>query len=309
MFNRNAEEAIGLLERATALDPQFALGHATLARAYLFQFFQWDPRKEWEEKSYVEIEKALSLDPNLPEAYVARGELAWTLANHFPHERAVADIRRALALNPNLADAHYSLGSIYLHVGLVEKALDELNAALAVDPHNTDALYRLPRVYLYQQQYQKALSEFESHPEFTGEALWQKVLALAYLGRRTEALQLIEQLNRERPRQEDLASTYAVLLAMGGDKPKALAKIRLAIEVGQGRSHFHHAEYNIASAYALLGMKKEALEWLRKTAEDGLPCYPLFDKDPNLNNLRGDPEFTAFMQGLRAQWDRYRATL
>ncbi len=309
-FDRSElETAIGLFERAVAIDPQFALAHADLAGACVSEFFSWDPRKEWEEKAYVEIEKALALDPNLPEAYLARGNLAWTLSNHFPHQRAAADLRRALLLNPNLVGAHFSLGSIYLHVGLVDKALDELNAGLAVDPHNTKALYRLPRMYIYQQQYQRALSEFESNPEFAGEALWQKALVLAYLGRRAEALQLIEKLNREHPRQEDLASTYAILLALGGDKAKALAKIRLAIDVGQGRSHFHHAEYNIASAYALLGMKKQALEWLRKTAEDGLPCYPLFDKDPNLNNLRGDPEFTAFMQHSRTDWDRLRTTL
>jgi hypothetical protein len=40
-----------------------------------------------------------------------------------------------------------------------------------------------------------------------------------------------------------------------------------------------------------------------------MPCYPLFEKDPFLSNLRGDPEFEAFMQGMKALWERFRTTL
>jgi hypothetical protein len=37
-----------------------------------------------------------------------------------------------------------------------------------------------------------------------------------------------------------------------------------------------------------------------------MPCYPLFAGDPNLKNLRGDPEFSAFLEEQRIQWERYR---
>jgi len=45
------------------------------------------------------VENALSLDSELAEGYVARGYLLWSLANHYPHEKAVQDFQRALALN------------------------------------------------------------------------------------------------------------------------------------------------------------------------------------------------------------------
>jgi hypothetical protein len=51
------------------------------------------------------------------------------------------------------------------------------------------------------------------------------------------------------------------------------------------------------------------MEWLRRAAEDGLPCYPLFAGDPYLNSLRRDPPFVAFLGRLKAQWQSYKATL
>ncbi len=302
---RENEAAIVFLERATTLDPNFALAHARLARAYLWRYFVWDPGKVWTERASRSVGKAISLDPKLADAYVARGQLARTLRKP-PYEEAIQDFRRALSLNPNLADAHYQLGELYLHIGLLDKSLDELQAAVALDPRSPFALYRIPRLHLYQQQYAKALAEFERRG-FSRD--WQRALALSYLGRTSEAFEFIEKLEKDFPRQEDVASTYAVLLAAGGEKKRAEEKIRIAIETGQGKLHFHHAEYNIASAYALMGKNRLALQWLQKTAADGLPCYPLFEKDPHLDSLRGDPGFITFMDKMKSQWEQYKATL
>ena len=52
-----------------------------------------------------------------------------------------------------------------------------------------------------------------------------------------------------------------------------------------------------------------AVQWLRTTAEGGLPCYPLFERDPFLDNIRNDPAFVAFLREQKAQWERFRATL
>ncbi len=53
----------------------------------------------------------------------------------------------------------------------------------------------------------------------------------------------------------------------------------------------------------------KALEWLRVTAEDGFPCYPLYETDPNFNNLRTDPRFLALLSKLKQDWERYKTTL
>jgi hypothetical protein len=52
-----------------------------------------------------------------------------------------------------------------------------------------------------------------------------------------------------------------------------------------------------------------AMEWLQYTAENGFPCYPLFEQDPNLNPLRKDSRFVSLLAKMKKQWEHYKATL
>ena len=300
------DSAIALLERATTADPQFAASYSALAYAYTEKLFDYDSDRRWEERAYVAIQKTLALDPDLADAYLARGKLTWTLANHFPHARAIQDMKRALALNPNLATAHYWLGAVYMHIGLLDKALQELRLAVNLDPSVPEAPPRIARVHWYEQRFDTALVEFERMPGWEDE----HALVLDHLGRTDEALRLLQQAEGRGPREPaDIASARAVILARRGERARVTQQIAVAVARGSGRSHFHHAEYNIATAYALQGDHARALAWLRQTAEDGLPCYPLFAGDPYLDSLRRDPQFVAFLARLKAQWENYKATL
>jgi len=49
----------------------------------------------------------------------------------------------------------------------------------------------------------------------------------------------------------------------------------------------------------------KAVEWLQKTADDGLPCYPLFRGDPNLKMLEHDPGYVKLMARLKEQWEYF----
>jgi hypothetical protein len=81
------------------------------------------------------------------------------------------------------------------------------------------------------------------------------------------------------------------------------------MERGKGFGHFHHTAYNIACAYAVLKKAEETVYWLQAAADGGFPCYPLFENDPYLDNLRKDPAFIALMAKLKEQWESYRAIL
>ena len=306
------DKSIPFLERAIALDPGFARAHAALASAYAKKAFEKDPDGTWRAKAREETEKALSLDPKLAEAYLARGNLAWTLGNSFPHEKAAADFRRGLEINPNLEPARKALAGVYYHVGLLDEAVLEFRKASRIDPYDLDTLYRLPRIALYQQKYPEALAGFEATPEFRSDFL--KPIVLAHLGRTNEALglartQITNPTHSKAMERSDNASTLSVLFALSGDRAGADERITASVRDGEGNSHFHHAAYNIATAYALLGRKTDALFWLEKTAKDGMPCYPLFEKDPYLDRLRGDAEFASFMGRMKTQWERFRKTL
>jgi hypothetical protein len=101
----------------------------------------------------------------------------------------------------------------------------------------------------------------------------------------------------------------AMMLAKAGKEREAEGAIQHALEIGRGYAHFHHTSYSIASAYALMNRPEEALKWLEVTADEGFPCYPLFESDANLNNLRKDARFISFMAKQKQQWEHYSATL
>jgi hypothetical protein len=85
--------------------------------------------------------------------------------------------------------------------------------------------------------------------------------------------------------------------------------IQKAIKNGEGYQHFHHTSYVIALAYALLNQREPALAWLQRTAGEGFPCYPMFEKESFLNNLRQDPRFLQFMAEQKKQWEYFREHL
>jgi hypothetical protein len=58
-----------------------------------------------------------------------------------------------------------------------------------------------------------------------------------------------------------------------------------------------------------MNQPRRALEWFRRAADDGVPCYPRFAHDPNLDGMRSDPEFRTFIEFLRQRWEEFNATL
>jgi tetratricopeptide (TPR) repeat protein len=105
----------------------------------------------------------------------------------------------------------------------------------------------------------------------------------------------------------NVTSVKAILLVKEGKQREAEATIQRAIEIGKGFGHFHHTAYNIASAYALMKKPDEAVNWLQNAADDGFPCYPYFEIDHNLDNLRQDARFITFMSKLKERWLKYKA--
>jgi len=92
-----------------------------------------------------------------------------------------------------------------------------------------------------------------------------------------------------------------------GKSKEAESLIARAFEKGKGYGHFHHTAYTIACAYALMNRPSEAIHWLEVAAETGFPCYPLFERDDNLNNLRKDPRFVKFLETQRQQWEHFKS--
>ena len=305
------DAAIEALNRAVTTDPDFAGGWAELAQAYVWRLFLFAPNeKDLQQKAFVAVEKALELDKELPEAYLARGRLLWTPANHFPHDKAIQEYRRALALNPSLDEARNQLALVLGHVGLLDESLAELNKALASNPANNLARFRVGESLLFQGKYEQALTALRNVPPDVNPSLigHQIVLTLFELGRKDEAAATLEKFLKDYPQDNRglYTSLQAVLAASAGQERLAEEKIKLAIERGKGFGHFHHTAYHIALAYALMNRPDEAITWLDSAANDGFPCYVLFETDHNLDNLRQQERFKSLMTKWKQQWEYYK---
>jgi len=175
------------------------------------------------------------------------------------------------------------------------------------------ARYRLGVINMCRGKYEEALQIFSTTPLEKSPSLLASYTstALFRLGRNEEASAIIEQFFKDYPKDEGglVTSVKAMMLAKAGKNREAEETIQHALDIGRGYAHFHHTSYNIASAYALMNQPEPALKWLQVTTEEGFPCYPLFEGDANLGNLRKDARFISFMAKLKQQWEHYDAIL
>ncbi len=187
----------------------------------------------------------------------------------------------------------------------------ELRKALELNPGNTMARYRIGIVLIHQGKYEEALRSLISTPPDINPAIVGRdtVWLLISLGRREEAAELLAELIEKHPIDEggQFASFKALLSALAGNAEQADREIRDALEKGKGFGHFHHTTYIIACAYAALNQPEEAVRFLQMAAEDGYPCYPLFEKDANLDTIRQNPKFQSFLSAQKQEWEYYKS--
>jgi TolB-like protein/Flp pilus assembly protein TadD len=311
----DSNATIAQAEQAIALDPNFAEAYVVLAQGCVTKIFGWGGGKDYDEKAFVALGKALALNPALAEAYSARGSLSYTRLHSFDIAGAVADYRRAVSLNPNLAGAHQGLGSELTHAGLHDQAIEEFQTALKLDPQNSGAKYRLGRALWQSQRFADALEKYERF----NVSNFEKALTLAYLGRRAEAWETIENAAQRLGGArrggytggdlEDIAAARAFLYATQAQPQNAQQQIQISARLGKDNDHFHHAAFILAAACAEMGKPHEAVAWLRRVAETGMPNYPLFHDNPSMTRLHGNPEYEQFMRELKLRWDQLAASI
>ncbi len=309
----DSQEAIALLERAVALDPDFAPSHAELAAAYASRLLYVAPEeaRALELKAFAAVERALALDPELAEAYQARGNMLWSHSFRFAHGRAVQEYLRALRINPNLDRAHEGLARVFVHVGFFEEALEHAARALEINPSNLLALIARSEAELFAGSDEAALATLSSIPSSVVPELVaaHTVWTLVRLGRPDEAASRLRQASRTYPDDQSgvLSGVHALLLA-DSDPDKALELVR-QVEARRAFGQSHHAAYFAGAALARMNRAEEAVQWLREAAESGLPCYPLFANDPNLDPIRQDPKFLALLADVRHGFESLRRAL
>jgi TolB-like protein/Flp pilus assembly protein TadD len=305
--------AIEELERAVALDGNFALARAVLASAYTQRFFYDSTDPVLEQQAFLEIQRSLAINPDQAEAHLARAQLTWILRNGFPHERAITDLRRALSINPNFAEAYVELGKIYYHIGLTDKAVDANEQAERLDPWADAPANRRVAALIDAGRLEEVRHELDRNGTRL-QPLWRADALLA-MGQPAEALRVLSASGSPKVGDSESGTSnplLAVVYARLGRRPEAERIIAAAIPEAEnetGLSHMHHEQFWIGSALGILGRHDEALRWLTKAVDEGYQSFPRFSTDQSLAPLKGHAGFAALLARLRQDRDRWQKTL
>jgi serine/threonine-protein kinase len=295
--------AIEMLEKATALEPNYAPAWAQLGRAYTTNASLQFGGREHYGKAQAAYEKALALSPALVEPRIY---LANLLTDTGRVEQAVPLLRSVLQDSPNNAEAHWELGYAYRFAGMLQESVAECEKARQYNPQVKISSAAL-NSYLYLGEYEKFLQSLP--PNDSAYILFYRGLTEYYLNHHDKAA-----MDFDRAFERDSS-----LLPV--DVGKALS-YSTKHDNARGRKLLQQTEdkieergvsdpegiYKVAQAYAVLGDEVSALHMLRHSIGGGFFCYPYFVRDPLLQSLRGEPEFQALMNQALHRHEQFKTT-
>ena len=293
-------EAIRRFERAVQLDPGYALAHAKLADAYLWNDLFFEPGAGLE-KAKAAMAEADRLDPRLPDTHMVRYQLAWSHYQNFDIPTALKELRAAGELDSLVA--HDELAILYAHIGLVDAFRREAARARAIDPSSTTTRRWNVEGYVLLGLADEALEQAKE----LGMPLSESRLPMALMskGRVDEARAAAEAVLRESPDHHNAVATRELVAFVSKERPADEAAVGRALESGKLKRDYHHTLYAIACLRAAQGDARTAVEMLRRTVATGMPDRTLFLADPLLASVRATPEFAAFDAELEPVFRRY----
>jgi TolB-like protein/Tfp pilus assembly protein PilF len=153
------DAAIRLFQEAVKLDPNFALAWAYLSIAELSSYWlglDQSPARLAAVKS--SLDRALALDPNLPEVHLALG---YYRRQEGDHTRALAEFRQAEKSLPNSAAVIGAIAGAQKGLGHWDEAIAELRRAIELDPRNVVASNNLALTYADLRRFPEALATLD----------------------------------------------------------------------------------------------------------------------------------------------------
>ena len=265
-------QAAALFRSAIAADARFAQAHAGLASALAYAgIWGLDVDAAGIEEALAASQRALELEPRMPEAFVAKGNLLFMQGKA---GEAFAAFEEAIRLNPSSYEAHYFYARNLFSAGRAPQAVAYYEAAERLRPED------------YQPPCMLAGALFS-----LGRAEPARLAA-------ARALRSIDTRLAAEPDDSRALHLGAVLAARLGERDRALEYARRAR--GLRPDEFATA-YNVACAYAVLGMRNEALDMLDRAVRSGRGDLGWIEHDPDFDTLRGEARFDDIVGRLRAK--------
>lgn len=148
---RDVPRAIGLLQEAIEIAPEFVWNYFTLAEIYLLEG-NLSSAEQW----YL---RAKEVAPTNPGSYWGLATIYWEKERD--SERAIAELRAAFRHNPTDAGLCIRIGTIYRDSGELDEALRWYETAAQIDSLGASPHWYIGHIYLLQGMTAQAIEHFE----------------------------------------------------------------------------------------------------------------------------------------------------
>ncbi|HEX5108081.1 MAG TPA: protein kinase [Vicinamibacterales bacterium] len=287
--------ALEEFRKAIEQDAAYAPAQAGVADAYAFLgFYHIRPPRAAFARARAVAERALALDPELPEAHASLALVDLGDAWNFP--AAEIGFRRAIELDPAQAAARIYLSWTLVLTDDIAGGLAEARRAQELDPLSTIVNGGAAHTLFMARRFEDAIVLCDRILEVDPESIvaaFIKAECCARQSRLQEGIELMEWAAAK----SDRAPFYLALLgnfyAKAGDAVGAHAIID---ELQQQATHRYVPPMSVAVVYAGLGDLDRAFEWEAKASEEG--STPFVYVTAVIDNMRADPRHTAAMRRM-----------
>lgn len=276
-------------------DPGYARAYAGLADSYnLMANFQVLFTAEAHPRARAAAMKALELDPDLAQAHLALARVK----HHFEWDWAGAQVeyKRTIELNPNYSVAHYAYAWFLTDVARFDEAIRELRRAQELDPASIIVATNLGRTLYHARRYDEAIVELQRAVAMDPNRRFSHTfLRMAYeaKGMCPEALNEVRIIQTLIGGADDAGSIHVYATCGRADDA------RRALAVPNPKTQPVEDWVWTASAYAALGEKDRAFQWLDKGFEHRDFFLTELKTDPYFDPLRSDPRFQQLLDRMK----------
>ncbi len=275
-------------QKAIETDPTFARAYAGLARAYVNLgaegYLTWTGAIEMGQAA---AERASKLDPDLAEAHVLLGELAFMA--DAPAEILDRELRRALELNPNLAQAHSILSSLAGSFGIMESYVLQSDEAYRLDPLSPPMIRRQGEMFFNSGRDDEALAHWRKHIASDPIDAYHG-LADYYMfkGDLEQAESMVREVERVAPNSDPALLCRGYLAALKGDRDTA---VRLIARIDELFKKGTSRQSSIGYIYYALGDLDRFFEYMFAAARNHTMQAVKVRLSPLFAAARRDPRF------------------
>jgi TolB-like protein/Tfp pilus assembly protein PilF len=260
-------KAIDYFEQAIAVDPNYALGYAGVADAYVFlPGYTAGAPQDCYPKATAAAKKALQLDDTLAEAHTTLALALWYY--DFDFSQANREFERAIQLNPNYATGHQQYGNNTLSaLGRFDEAIAEGKRAVELDPLSLVINADLGMNYYYARRYNEAIAQLRKTLEIDPRYYYAHV----NLGEALAAKRAFDEAIAEYEKARALNDDPFVLGLLGhayGSSGNRTQAVKILDELKEASTHRYVSVVSFALVYLALGEKEEALRWLEQSYQD-----------------------------------------